>query len=134
MLRRNIIFGIGLALGLLGVTVLFADPAGRVWLVPFLLSGTLTARPRPGQESLRDVSSIAVTAALLAVAVVFGLLLVPEAVWTAIESRVPAWVYRRAEGNAVPMAVQVGLAAVWSVVMWRRIQQLRQSEPARTAG
>ena len=125
MTREKTLFGIGLMLGIGALAVLFVSPSDRLWLFPLTLSGVLTAPRKSEQESTKDVSNIALTIAFFAVAFLFALFLIPDAVWSRFDLRVPDWAYGRThEREVVPMWARVVLAAVWSVVTWRRFQQL----------
>lgn len=119
-------FWIGLVLGLAALILLFASPASGFWWVLFVFSGALTAPRKSEHESTKDVSNIALTVAFFAVAVLFALFLIPDAVWTRFHLRVPAWGYGRThEPEAVPLWARIGLVAFWSVVTWRRFRQLK---------
>lgn len=125
MIREKTLFGMGLVLGVAALIMLFASPAGRLWWFFFLLSGILTAPRKSEQESTKDVSNIALTSAFFAVAVLFAVFLIPDGVWTSLHLRVPDWAYGRThEREAVPIWARTALAAVWSVVTWRRFRQL----------
>lgn len=125
MIRRKAFFWIGLLLGLAALILLVASPASRLWWFPFVLSGTLIAPRKSEHESTKDGSSIALTVAFFAVAALFALLLLPDAVWTSFHLRVPDWAYGQAhEPEVVPLWARIGLVAVWSAITWRRFQQL----------
>ena len=119
-------FWIGLILGLAALVLLFVSPASGFWWVLFVFSGALTAPRKTEHGSTKDMSNIALTVAFFAVAVLFALFLIPDAVWIRFHLRVPDWGYGRThEPAAVPMWARIGLVAFWSVVTWRRFRQLK---------
>lgn len=126
MTAERTFFGIGLLTGLTGLIMLFASPSVHLWWLPFVLSGVLTARRTTGHEPAKDASGIALTVAFVAVAVLFGLLLIPASALDSFHLRVPdwayAWTYQR---EGLSMWARIVVALVWAVVTLRRLQQLK---------
>lgn len=124
-MTRWIVFGCGVALGLLAFALWIVRPSDRDLSFPLLLlSFALTAdRPSSKSGSTKDVSTPALVIAFSAVALLFLLFLIPNTFWHGFWSRIDALTPESARTlvrNGPPLWVRIGLALLWAMVMCRR--------------
>lgn len=120
------IFFLGVFIGIAALVTLFVFPAGPVWLPLFVVSGALTGPRTSRSESTSDASNVALRIAFFGVALLFAFLLIPDSFRINVPFRIPEWAYGRdAQGReAVPLWAGVGITVIWSVLTFRRFQQL----------